>query len=347
MSRRILTTTGHNCMISIKDVAQKAGVSATTVSHVINSTRFVAPNTKEKVEKAISELGYQPSSLARALKVNSTRTLGMLVTSSSNPFFAEVVAGVEETCFRNGYSLILCNSLDKNDRLIAHLQALMQKRIDALLIMTTTTDKAFYETLRNFDSLPKVFLDSEVEIDGCAIVDDSVRGGYKATSLLIKRGLRRIGCLLGPEGHPRSRERYQGFGKAMDEAGLAINPDWIIADDLSAEGGHRAMCKQLALRDFPEAIFACNDLMAIGAYRAIYERGLSVPDDISIVGYDDLELAAYMTPSLTTIYHPSFDLGVTAAENLINHLEHKADMPSTIQLAPKLILRESVRPEAS
>ncbi len=330
-------------MISIKDVAKAAGVSVTTVSHVINSTRFVAPQTRKKVEQAVQDLGYQPSSLARALKVKSTRTIGMLVSSSTNPFFAEVVRGVEEGCFQKGYSLILCNSGDEHERHLAYLKTLMQKRIDALVVMTTSSDKIFYDKLRSLDTLPKVLLDAELGLDACAIGDDSILGGQLATNHLIEAGFKEIGCLTGPDGHPRSRDRYRGFEQAMEQSGLELRADWVASDELSAPGGYRAMLKVLEADDRPKAVFACNDMMAIGAYRAIQERGLSIPDDIAIIGYDDLELAAYLTPALTTIHQPSFELGLKAAEILIDHLDEKADMPDVIQLEPGLVERESVR----
>lgn len=315
----------------------------TTVSHVINSTRFVAPQTRTKVEQAVQDLGYQPSSLARALKVKSTCTIGMLVSSSTNPFFAEVVRGVEEGCFQKGYSLILCNSGDEHERHLAYLKTLMQKRIDALVVMTTSSDKVFYEKLATLEALPKVLLDAELGLDACAIGDDSILGGQLATNHLIGAGCCHIGCLTGPREHPRSRDRYRGFEQAMDKAGLEIREAWVASDELSAPGGYRAMSKLLETGDYPEAVFACNDMMAIGAYRAIQERGLSIPGDIAVIGYDNLELAGYLTPSLTTIHQPSFELGLKAADVLIGHLDNKIDMPDVIQLEPGLVERESVR----
>ena len=329
-------------MISIKDVALEAGVSVTTVSHVVNSTRYVAPATKEKVEKAINDLGYQPSSLARALKVKSTKTIGMLVSSSTNPFFAEVVQGVEEGCYQKGFSLILCNSGDQHERHLSYLRTLMQKRIDALVVMTKSDDEIFNEQLKRLKTLPKILLDFELSVDGCAIVDDSILGGTLAANHLLEHGFFKIGCLTGPVDHPRSRDRLKGFIEAVEVSGLSIRSDWIIADDLSAPGGYHAMKKLLQAEEQPNAVFACNDMMAIGAYRAIQERGLVVGRDISIIGYDDLELAAYLTPSLTTVHQPSFDLGLKAADILIDHLENKTELPKLLKFQPNLVVRDSV-----
>lgn len=330
-------------MVSIKDVAREAGVSVSTVSHVVNQTRFVAPETRANVEDAIGMLGYQPSSLARALKMKRSHTIGMLVTNSTNPFFAEVVHGVEEGCFRNNFSLILCNSGDEPERQESYLVTLMQKQIDALLVMTTNSNAHFYAKLSELKDLPKVILDSEPGLDACTIGDDSVLGGRMATEFLIGQGFENIGCLTGPKGHPRSRDRFRGFQSAMQDAGLVVNPDWIEPGELTAQGGHDAMQNILAAGTHPDALFAFNDLMAMGAYRAIKEHGLTIPDDISVIGYDDLEVAGYLMPPLTTISQPSFELGLKAAEVLIDFLEKKVDMPPVIQFTPELVTRDSVK----
>jgi len=329
-------------MVSIKDVAQAAGVSVSTVSHVINETRFVAPDTKASVQEAVRSLGYQPSSLARALKSNRSKTLGMLVTSSTNPFFAEVVRGVEEGCYRSGFSLILCNSGEEGDRQTSYLDTLRQKRVDALVVMTVNRAPSFQEALSGLDSLPKVVLDSKPFPNACAIGDDSVLGGRLAAEHLIRRGHREIGCLTGPKDHPRSRERYRGFALALQDAGLSLRPEWVAAGELTAAGGYEACCRLLDSGAAPRALFAFNDLMAMGAYRAILERGLSIPGDISVIGYDDLEFAPYLFPALTTVRQPSFDLGLQAAELLIRNLETKAEIPPLLQLTPELICRDSV-----
>lgn len=330
-------------MVSIKDVAEVAGVSASTVSHVINETRHVAPLTRQKVEEAIATLGFQPSMMARALKVKRTNIIGMLVSSSSNPFFADVVRGVEEGCYRHNFSLILCNSGHESDRQLANLTTLLQRRIDALLVMTTKTDPALYEQLSKLGSLPKAILDSAPHPNACTLQDDSVLGARIATEHLLQRGLTKIGCLMGPEDHPRSRERFKGFQQAMKDAGVDVCQQWLASDALTALGGYAAMTKILQADTRPEAVFAFNDLMAMGAYRAIQERGLSIPEDISVVGYDDVEYASYMSPTLTTVKQPSFELGLSAAEVLIDHLEKKAEMPPVIQLVPQLITRNSVK----
>lgn len=329
-------------MASIKDVARIAGVSVSTVSHVINKTRFVSPETTVMVENVIKSLGYKPSYLAQALKSKRTRTIGMMVTSSTNPFFAEVVSGVEEGCYRNGYSLILGNSGDLPGRQLSYLHTLMQKQIDALAIMTTNRDDDFQIELDRQTSLPRVVLDSEPILNGCAIGDDSLIGGQLATQHLIDLGHTRIGCLTGPDHHLRSNERLAGLKKALESVGLAVNPDWIVSGGLTAKSGYIAAKAILSLDEYPTAIFAFNDLMATGAYRAVQESGLSIPRDISIVGYDDIEIASFLTPTLTTVRQPGFELGLEAANILVRHLEEGAELPAQVRRTPELIVRNSV-----
>ncbi len=327
--------------ISIKDVALQAGVSVSTVSHVMNDTRFVKPETRDRVNAAMGSLRYRPSFLARALKSNRTMTIGMLVTNSTNPFFAEVVHGLEDKCFQHGYSLILCNTGEGTERQLAYLKTLVIKQIDALVVMTNNTDPEFYRELRDLDYLPKVVLDSDAEIEACVVGDDSVFGGRLAAEFLTNRGFRRIGFLTGPENHPRSRDRWKGSLQALKNAGIASDSILKVPGELTISGGYKAM-QELLQKGRPDALFAFNDLMAIGAYRAAVEAGLAIPRDLSVIGYDDLEIASYLTPALTTIRQPSFGLGAKAAEILFEHLENKTTLPATLSLEPQLVVRDSV-----
>lgn len=333
-------------MATIKDVARESGVSATTVSHVLNSTRKVSPDTVERVEKAIAKLGYEPSGVARALKVKKTYSIGMLVTNSTNPFFAEVIHGVETGCFDQGFSLILCNTDDVLDKLVVHLRALMMKRIDGLVVMTTNGDPQFFKRLEELKRTPVVAIDTGDADVVSVINDDSLRGGRMAGEYLASFGFDRVGCITGPADHPRSRERITGLEAALQVAGVKIPADLRVTSDLTVQGGYQAMQALLALpaRERPDAVFACNDLSAMGALCAIHEKGLTVPGDISVMGYDDIEYAAFMSPPLTTIRQPAFELGNRAAKVLIEHLKSGTKAPQTMLLQPELMERSSVGP---
>ncbi len=328
---------------TIKDVARAAGVSVTTVSHVFNETRPVAPETQRRVKAAIDQLGYHPSNLARALKGEPTGTVGMLVTSSTNPFFAEVISGVEERCFERGYSLILCNTGDDRQRLNAQLKTLLQKRIDGLVVMTTNADLRFFEDLRRYRGLHLVAIDTEEMEEVPVVNDDSARGGALAARHLLARGFRRIAVLAGPKAHPRALRRLAGFRQALEEAGFPLDPALRYCTEMTLAGGDRATRKLLGEQGRrPEAIFCMNDLAAIGALHVLSEQGLEVPRDISLIGYDDIEMAAYCRPPLTTLRQPTREIGETAAERLIGLVEG-AEVPlSSIALPPQLIERKSV-----
>lgn len=330
-------------MVTIRDVAREAGVSMSTVSHVVNATRFVAPETEQLVRAAIERLGYTPNGIARALKGNRTRTLGMIVTASSNPFFAHVIHGLETVSSDRGYSLILCNTDDEPGKQIRAFEALHNRRIDGLAVMTSNADPGFLDDVQvRAPDLPLLLLDTDPRPGACTVTDDSVMGGRLAARLLAERGFRRIACITGPGRHPRSRARLAGFVEELGKAGLTLDPARLREADLTIAGGYAAAADLLDAGDAPDAIFAFNDLMAAGVLRAAAERGLTVPDRLSVLGYDDIELAAYLTPPLSTIRQSAGLLGARAAELLIDHLEDGRPLPDLLSLPPDLVLRASV-----
>lgn len=331
-------------MATIKDVAREADVSVSTVSHVINGTRFVAPETAERVREVIARLGYAPSGVARALKGNRTHSIGMVVTSSTNPFFAALIHAVEAACFARGYSLVLCNSEDNREKLYAYLATLRMKRIDALVVLTANQEPGLPAELAAAAEVPTVVLDTEDAGPATAIADDSFAGGALAAASLTERGFRRIACITGAAGHPRSARRLEGFLAGLDAAGVEFDPALRMAADLTVAGGNAAMTALLdqPATSWPEAVFCFNDMMAMGALCAAHERGLVVPDDLSVMGYDDIELAAYMAPPLTTIRQPVPELGARAAGLLIDHLDAAAPLPRILKLKPRLVERRSV-----
>lgn len=347
---------------TLRDVARAAGVSASTVSHVVNETRPVAAATLRRVRAAIADLGYRPSAVARALKADRTGTVGMLVTSSTNPFFAEVIRGFEAGCFGRGYSVILGNTGDVAARLEAYRETLLAKRIDGLAVMTTNMDHGFLAGLAASRGLgasgglgasraaggsrpvPVVAIDTRPLPGVTVVTDDSVLGGALAGRYLCERGFRRIAVVTGPAGHPRSEQRLAGFRAALAEAGIAPDPDLAVVSDLTIGGGFAAVGELLGRGDgtLPEALFCLNDLLAVGALCALARRGLAVPRDISVIGYDDVELAAYTVPPLTTIRQPAAEIGRAAAGLLIDQIEGRADARPALALSPVLVERESV-----
>ncbi|AIR84382.1 MULTISPECIES: ribose operon transcriptional repressor RbsR [Erwiniaceae] len=327
----------------MKDVARLAGVSTSTVSHVINNNRFVSEQVREKVEQAIRELNYAPSALARSLKINQTRTIGMLLTASSNPFYSEVVRGVENSCYERGYSLILCNTEGDEERMNRSLETLMQKRVDGLLMMCTETHLPSAEILNRYPSVPMVMMDwAPFEGRGDIIQDNALLGGELATQHLIDRGYTRIACIAGPQDKTPARLRLEGFHKAMSNSGLPVLPGYVVDGDFEFQGGFNAMNQLLTLELLPEAVFTSNDAMAVGVYHALFQAGLRVPQDIAVMGYDNIELARYLTPPLSTVHQPKDELGELAIDTLIHRMSDPDASQQTLVLTPELVERGSV-----
>ncbi len=319
-----------------------AGVSTSTVSHVINKDRFVSEAIREKVESAIKALNYAPSALARSLKINQTRTIGMLITASTNPFYSELVRGVERSCFERGYSLVLCNTEGDEQRMNSNLETLMQKRVDGLLLLCTETHQPSREILQRYPSVPTVMMDwAPFDGDSDLIQDNSLLGGDMATQYLINKDHTHIACIAGPLDKTPARLRLEGYRDAMARAGLTIHDGDEIIGNFEFSGGFEAMQMLLALEARPQAVFICNDAMAVGAYLALYQAGLRVPQDIAIVGYDDIELAQYMTPPLTTIHQPKDELGELAIDVLIHRISDPTQQQQRLQLTPVLMERGS------
>ena len=328
-------------MATMKDIARLAQVSTSTVSHVINGSRFVSDEIREKVMRIVVELNYTPSYIARSLKVKATKTIGLLVTATNNPFFSEVMAGVEQYCQKNQYNLIIATTGGDAKRLQQNLQTLIHKQVDGVLLMCG--DSRFQADMELTVSLPLVVMDWWfTELNADKILENSERGGYLATKSMVDAGHQKIGIITGNLRKSVAKNRLQGYKKALSEANIVLNPDWIVESHFDFEGGIVGAQKLLALSDRPTAIFCCSDTIAIGAYQAIQNQGLRIPQDISIMGYDDIELARYLFPSLSTISQPKAELGKLAVETLLQRIQEPNENYRTLVLEPTCILRESI-----
>lgn len=328
-------------MATMKDIARIANVSTSTVSHVINNSRFVSDEIRDKVMAVVKELNYTPSALARSLKVKETKTIGLLVTATNNPFFTEVVSGVEQYCHQHHYNLILSNTEGNTDRLLNNLHTLIQKQVDGLLLMCSDSRIQIGKDLNL--NLPFVIMDwwpTEEKAD--KIFENSEYGGYLATKALIEKGHRRIAIITGNLKKSLAHNRLNGYQRALAEANLPRQPEYIIESHFDFEGGMRGMEKVLQLHPRPTAVFACSDSIAFGAYQTIWRHGLSIPQDISIIGYDNITLAQYMSPPLSTINQPKAELGKLAVETLLQRIKNPTNSYRTFLLEPELILRESI-----
>ena len=330
-------------MATIKDVAKMAGVSTTTVSHVINKTRFVAQETESLVLQAIKDLNYSPSAVARSLKVNTTKSIGMIVTTSEAPYFAEIIHAVEEHCYRQGYSLFLCNTQNNAEKIKNHLEMLAKKRVDGILVMCSEYLPDSLNLLHSFENIPMVVMDWGPNVHTDIILDNSFDGGYLATKHLIENGHKYIGIIAGELTKTTAKTRYEGFIHAMKEAGLTVNPNWVMEGFFEPEDGYECMNKILSQDNLPTAVFCCNDVMALGAISAIGEKGLRVPEDISIIGYDNIHASRFYSPPLTTVHQSKSRLGVQAVNLLFERINHKSDQIEKIEIYPELVVRKSVK----
>ncbi|RKP44228.1 LacI family DNA-binding transcriptional regulator [Pararobbsia silviterrae] len=328
-------------MATIKDVAARAGVSFTTVSHVVNNTRPVSSEVRTKVEAAIRELNFVPSAVARSLKARTTSTIGVVVPNNTNPYFAEMSRGIENYCERRGYCVILGNSDDEPEKQRKYLRVMLERRIDGLIVASAGDENTLADALGRA-SLPVVIVDREVPgVEADLVQIDHEQGAYMAAHHLIELGHRRIACISGPAQMVVSEARFRGFRRALEEQGLAVDAHQVIASDYTSHGGYEAAVALLG-GGRPSAIFATNDMMALGVLRAAAERGLSVPRDLSVIGFDDIELSRYFYPALTTVGQSIVMLGERAAQTLIERVTKSVEAdPQRLIIAPELKIRES------
>jgi LacI family transcriptional regulator len=334
----------------MREVAEHAGVSVTTVSHVINNTRPVNPQTRIRVEEAMQTLGYQPNVLARSLRRGVTHTIGIILPDNANPYFAEVVRGIEDTSFAQGYSVVLCNSDNNLQKEYHYTNVLVEKQVDGIIFVAAGLSAENIYALQT-RRVPLVLVDRNVpnvQVDN--VLADNQLGGWLATHHLIELNHRTIACISGPRGVLVSSKRIQGYRQALQSADLEFAPDCIVIGDFQYQSGYMGAKQLFKQRPSLTAIFACNDLMAIGAYRFAHEHHLHIPEQLSIVGFDDVHLAAYTNPPLTTIHQSKHEMGSRAATLLIERIANQDLEPRQEILETQLVIRGSTtaipRPEA-
>ena len=331
-------------MATIREVAESAGVSYATVSHVINNTRVVTPETRERVLAAMAALNYRPNALARSLRQGKTNTMGLVLPDSANPFFAEISRSIEDEAFKKGYSVFLCNTELDTKRELFYVDVLSKKQVDGIIFVAAgdQADSLDFLVQRN---MPVVMIDRDVpNVDVDAVLTDNQLGGFLATQHLIELGHTRIVCIAGPSSITPSAERITGYRRALEEAGIPYDESLIIRGDYHAQSGMEITHSILKMQPRPTAIFALNDLMALGALRAAAEAGCSVPRELAVVGYDDLEIAHFTNPPLTTIAQPKKEIGAQAVNLLVERMALKSRPPSRLVLPPELIVRRSTQP---
>lgn len=330
-------------MPSLNDVAELSGYSIATVSRVINGSDKVTASTRESVEKAMKSLGYLPSRVARRLRQKGglRHLLGVILPNIQNPFNAEIARGIEDIAYANRFAVILCNSDDKYEKEKFYLDVMRAESVDGVILPPNQESAAaVLEVIET--GMPVVLVDRAirgVQVDTVEV--DNVIGAKAATDHLIQLGHTRIAMIAGPDSISNSRQRKRGFEKAFKNANLPIDPELVRTGDYTQDTGRKLAADLLDLPSRPTAIFASNNFMALGALAAIHKRNLRIPEDVALIGFDDLPWAETLDPPLSVIRQPAYEVGQTAAQLLLDRLSNPELPISKLRLSPELILRKS------
>jgi LacI family transcriptional regulator len=331
-------------MPTMKDVAQAAGVSITTVSHVVNETRYVSEELGEQALQAMDKLYYHPNILARSLRQGISHTIGLIVPDNANLFFAEIARAIEIRGFENGYSCTLCNPDGQLEKELNCVSMLVAKQVDGIVFIGASSESEHISLLTE-QAVPVVvadrqLLDSEVDL----VLVDTHRGGHLVAEHLVSQGHRRIGCVTGPSDTTLSADRVHGYIDALAAAGLPLDDTLIAKGDFRHSTGALGASQLLDLPDPITAIFACNDAMAIACVAVVREGGLAIPDDISIIGFDNVPRAAFTSPPRTTVAQPIEEIGKVATDLLIKRTSGSSRPSQRVILNVKLVIRGSCGP---
>lgn len=329
-------------MSTIKDVAKLAGVSTSTVSRAISQRVFVEEETRQKVLRAVEELGYQPNMFAKALKDGRTNTIAFLIPDINSLFYPEVMKSIERYASEKGYSTILCNNNEDIQKEKQTMKMLLNRRVDGILCMSVEDDVSHWAQFQRESDIPVVLVNRSVS-DGISCVSiDNEYGGYLMTKALLERGHVKIAGMFGDFGRQRFRDRYLGCRRAMEEFGIQDYKRYFIYDVDTVEEAYQRTLEMLEREDRPTAMFASMDILAIGAYQAFYKKGLSIPEDISVAGFDNIYMTRYMMPPLTTYAAPIQALAEKSVDCLLELMRDKNQVFHEV-LRGELLERDSTR----
>jgi len=328
--------------VTLHDVAAQAGVSHQTVSRVINNSDRVRPETRLKVEDVIEELGYSPNAIARSMVRGNTHTLGCISPNLTDTVFNKIIESAQAEARRQGF-FVLIGTAPSEDEVKSLLDELLNRRVDGLMILNPRSDNR-YKLLQPLMEIgiPIIYLkntpgDEQVS----SVICDDKKGGYIATKYLLDLGHTKIAIILGPENEECTSDRLEGYQKALGEQGITLDEDLIVKGNWSPQSGRDAAAKLIGSKKEFSAIFSQNDRMAAGAIRNLVEAGYRVPEDFSVIGYDNISLATLIDPPLTTIQQPLIEFGEQAAKIIIDLIKDGNNNTIQVSLNPKLIERKS------
>lgn len=335
-------------MVTIADVAKRAGVSQTTVSHALSGKRPVAPQTQARIAQVIKDLNFRPSALARSLRVQYTQTIALVIPDITNPFYPTIARGLQDILIQSGYYVFICNTESAIDQEITFLTEAISRHVDGI-VLASHYDRT--NALQEFldEKIPLISLESSINLPNVDIVSsDDYQGARHAIEYLLQKGHRRIGMIGSSQHHPTYEIRKAGYRDALLVAGIPYDENIVVQKDFTRSGGLEAtqylldQFKHTLRENRPTALFCANDMVAIGAMDAIRKGGLSIPDDIAIVGYDDIEAAALIHPALTTVLNPAYKIGQTIGQLLLERIRGTYHGPSRhITIPYQFIQRES------
>lgn len=331
-----------NKKVTITDLARKAGVSVTTVSQILNGKekRF-SDKTVEKVKQLQRGMGYVPDYNAQSLIKKNGRTIGIIVPDVGNPYYAKFLKGVQASAIRNNYMPLIFGTNNNLDVETQYLTESIRRAADGMIITAALSDLDYIDNLLNQNDLPYLLVNQDPLLVGDQIDVMDTEGGNLAAEKLVKSGHTKIALVTVKDPAANVVNRESGFKNGLLKYGIEISPENIIEAELSKEGGYE-IAKDLLDLDIT-AVFTINDELALGIYRGLKEAGKKIPDDISVIGYDDIDLATYMSPKLTTVHQPSFELGLKATDLIIKRINNKNLRPQKVILPVTLMDRDSVK----
>jgi LacI family transcriptional regulator len=327
--------------VTIVDVAKKAAVSTATVSHVLNRTRAVNPRTAAAVEAAIRITGYTPNSVARSLARSSSGTIGVAVSAISNHYFSDVVSAIEAACSGRNLMMFLSDTHDDPEHQLRVVRELYQRRVDGIILAPAESCNSEVLTYLRSNGMPTVLLDRVVSDDFDQVGSENVQATADLVRHLVEHGHRRIGFVAGRPSLSTSQERLEGFRRGLAMAVIPENPELVVVGDSSVSGAYEAVQKMLARLPRPTAVVTANNLMTIGALRALRDAAVRVPEDMALVGFDDFDWAEFSSPPLTVMAQPATELGRATVDLLVRRLDDPSREPRTLRLSPELKIRAS------
>jgi LacI family transcriptional regulator len=326
---------------TIGDVAKAAGVSTATVSRVLNDHPYVSSDVAARVRKSMKDLDYQPSRAARTLRTRKSRVWSLILADIRNPFFTETIRGIEEVAYESGYSLILANTGESPQKERSNIQLAVAEHVSGIILVPAKTRPADLTVLKAND-IPVVALDRRIAGGGLdGVLTDHIGGSRLAVDHLLDNGYERVACISGPSDRTTGVERMAGYRAALAARGVTEEPGFGRHTDFTEEGGYAEMECLLGLTPGPDAVFVANNMMTVGALRAIADAGLRVPDDVAVVGFDEMSWSRLLSPPLTTVAQPSYDLGLEAARLLLSRLGGYDGAAREVVLAAALHVRAS------